>query len=112
MWRYKLLLLVLFIPLTLYTLWQSIRASEMRYFLQRLALFYKGKIKKNGIWIHAASVGEVNAVIPLILKIHKETPELAITLTSNTQTSAAVAKNQLPDSIQYVYFPLDYKYIQ
>lgn len=110
MWRYKLLLLILFIPLSLYTLWLSIRAGETRYFLQRLALSYKGKLKKNGIWIHAASVGEVNAVIPLILKIHEETPELAITLTSNTQTSASVAKKQLPKSIQYFYFPLDYSW--
>ena len=108
MWRYRLLLLLLFIPLSLYTLWQSIRASEFRYFLQRLALFYKEDAKKNGIWIHAASVGEVNAVIPLIIKIHEETPELTITLTSNTQTSASIAKKQLPDGIQYFYFPLDY----
>ena len=110
MWRYKLLLLILFIPLALYTLWQSIRAFEFRYFLQRLAISFSGKSKKNGIWIHAASVGEVNAVIPLILKIHSETPELAITLTSNTQTSASVAKKQLPESIQHYYFPLDYSW--
>ena len=110
MWRYKLLLLILFIPLSLYTLWQSIRASEVRYFFQRLALFYKGDAEKNGIWIHAASVGEVNAVMPLILKIHKETPELTITLTSNTHTSASIAKKQLPESVQYFYFPLDYNW--
>ena len=110
MWRYKLLLLLLFIPLALYTLWQSFRAFEFRYFLQRLAISFKGKSIKNGIWFHAASVGEVNAVIPLILKIHKESPELAITLTSNTQTSASVARKQLPPSIQHYYFPLDYSW--
>ena len=110
MWRYKLLLFVLFVPLALYTLWQSVRNFEFRYVLQRLAVFFTGAARKNGIWIHAASVGEVNAVIPLILKIHSETPDLAITLTSNTQTSAQVIKNQLPDSIQHYYFPLDYKW--
>ena len=110
MWRYKLLLLLLFIPLALYTLWQSLRAFEFKYFLQRLTISFKGKSEKKGIWFHAASVGEVNAVIPLILKIHQETPELSITLTSNTQTSASVAKKQLPDSIQYFYFPLDYSW--
>lgn len=110
MWRYKLLLFVLFVPLALYTLWQSLRNFEFRYFLQRLAIFFTGAARRNGIWIHAASVGEVNAVIPLILKIHSETPDLAITLTSNTQTSAQVIKNQLPDSIQHYYFPLDYKW--
>lgn len=110
MWRYKLLLLLLFVPLALYTLWQSLRAFEFRYFLERLAIAFKNSSTKKGIWIHAASVGEVNAVIPLILKIHSETPELAITLTSNTQTSASAAKKQLPDSIRHYYFPLDYSW--
>lgn len=108
MWRYKLLLLILFIPLALYTLWQSFRSFEFRYFLQRLAIFYGSKPNKNGVWIHAASVGEVNAVIPLILKIHAEYPNTAITLTSNTTTSAAIATKQLPKGIRQVYFPLDY----
>ena len=76
MWRYKFFLLLLFVPLALYTLWQSLRAFEFRYFLERLAISFKGKSTKQGFWIHAASVGEVNAVIPLILKIHSETPEL------------------------------------
>lgn len=110
MWRYKLLLFILFIPLALYTLWQSLRAFEIRYFLHRLAISFGGKSKKNGLWVHAASVGEVNAVIPLILKIHEEKPELSITLTSNTISSASIAKKQLPNSIQHYFFPLDYSW--
>lgn len=108
MWRYRSLLFILFIPLALYTLWQSIRAFEPRYFLQRLAILFNTKIKPGGIWIHAASVGEVNAVFPLIVKILIEQPDTQITLTSNTTTSAAIATKQLPDSVQHIYFPLDY----
>lgn len=111
MWRYKFLLLLLFIPLVFYTLWQNFRAFEFRYFLQRLALSFNSKIKPNGIWIHAASVGEVNAVIPLIQKICEEKPGLPITLSSNTTTSAAVAKKQLPKTVQHCYFPLDYSWM-
>lgn len=110
MWRYRLLLLFLFIPLAIYTLWQSIRAFELRYFLQRLALFFPNKIKPNGIWFHAASVGEVNAAIPLILKIIKENPTLTITLTSNTLTSYSIVKNHLTDNFQHLYFVLDYRW--
>jgi 3-deoxy-D-manno-octulosonic-acid transferase len=110
MWRYKLLLFIFFIPLVIYTLWQSLRAFEFRYFLQRLAIFFSSNVKPKGIWIHAASVGEVNAVIPLILKIHEENPEQSITLTSNTVTSASVVKKQLPKSIEHYYFPLDYSW--
>ena len=110
MWRYKLILFIFFVPLALYTLWQSIRAFEIRYFLQRLSIFFNDPLNKNGLWIHAASVGEVNAVIPLILKIQQENPALPITLTSNTITSAAIVKKQLPDNIQHYYFPLDYRW--
>lgn len=110
MWRYKLLLLILFFPLAIYTLWQSLRAFNFNYFLQRLSLFYKAVTHKNGIWIHAASVGEVNAVIPLLLKIHAEHPNTAITITTNTITSASVVKKQLPSTIQHFYFPLDYRW--
>ncbi|MFV1985414.1 MAG: 3-deoxy-D-manno-octulosonic acid transferase [Thiohalomonadales bacterium] len=110
MWRYKLLLFIFFIPLVIYTLWQSLRAFEFRYFLQRLTIFFSSNVKPKGIWIHAASVGEVNAVIPLILKIHEENPEQSITLTSNTVTSASIVKKQLPQSVQHYYFPLDYSW--
>lgn len=108
--RYRLLLLLLFIPLAIYTLWQSIRAFEIRYFLQRLALFFPEKIKPNGIWFHAASVGEVNAVVPLILKIIKENPTLTITLTSNTLTSYSIVKKHLTSNFQHLYFALDYRW--
>ena len=108
MWRYKLILFIFFIPLALYTLWQGLRAFEIRYVLQRLAIFFVAPLNKNGLWIHAASVGEVNAVIPLILKIQQENPKLPITLSSNTITSASIVKKQFPDNIQHYYFPLDY----
>lgn len=110
MWRYKTLLFIFFIPLVIYTSWQSFRTFELRYLLQRLAIFFNSKIKKNGLWIHAASVGEVNAVIPLILKIHAKQPDTPITLTSNTTTSAAIARKQLPAEVQHFYFPLDYSW--
>lgn len=110
MWRYRLLLLMFFLPLAIYTLWQSIKAFELRYFLQRLAIALPKKINKQGVWIHAASVGEVNAIIPLILKIQNNFPDIPLTLTTNTSTSASVVKKQLPDSIQHIYFPLDYRW--
>ncbi len=110
MWRYKFLLFILFIPLAFYTLWQSLRAFEIRYFLQRFALFFIAPFNKNGLWIHAASVGEVNAVIPLLLKIHAAHPNTPLTITTNTITSALVVKKQLPKTIQHIYFPLDYRW--
>lgn len=110
MWRYKTLLLLLFPPLLFYTAWQSIKAFELRYFLQRFGIFFSADIPQGGLWLHAASVGEVNAVLPLLLKIHAHHPELAITISSNTITSAAVLKKPLPENVQHLYFPLDYSW--
>ena len=64
----------------------------------------------DGIWIHAASVGEVNAVIPLLKKLQNEYPDIPLTITTNTITSASVVEKQLPKTIQHYYFPLDYHY--
>lgn len=52
----------------------------------------------------------MNAIIPLVLKLHKEQPNLPITITSNTVTSASIIKKQLPKSVQHFYFPLDYSW--
>ena len=110
MWRYKLILFLLFVPLVFFTLWQSIRAFELRYFLQRLAIIFNTEFKTGGLWVHAASVGEVNAAIPLLLKIHENHPDTPITITTNTTTSASVVEQELPSSIQHIYFPLDYRW--
>ncbi|MEZ5842320.1 MAG: glycosyltransferase N-terminal domain-containing protein [Hyphomicrobiaceae bacterium] len=59
------------------------------------------------IWVHAASVGETNAVLPLIARIQAERRGLAILLTTGTTTSAAVAAARLPEGVIHQYVPLD-----
>ena len=39
MWRYKLLLFIVFNPLVIYTLWQSLHAFELRYFLLKIGVY-------------------------------------------------------------------------
>lgn len=109
MWRYRLLLALLFIPLLGFTFWQAVRNQQWRYFWQRLGLHFPG-VKPHGIWIHAASVGEVNAVTPLLQAIRQAAPELPITLTSNTITSAAICQQRFADQVQHIYLPLDYRW--
>lgn len=57
------------------------------------------------IWVHAASVGETNAVIPLIEQFTLR--GFQVLLTTGTVTSAAVAAQRLPDGAMHQYFPLD-----
>ena len=80
MWRYKTIMVLLAIPLGLYTLWQAIRYKNTYYLQERLGLFRTDIIKTHDVWIHAASVGEVNAVMPLIHRLKEECSNISILL--------------------------------
>lgn len=58
-------------------------------------------------WLHAASVGETNAALPLIEAICKRWPQVRILLTTGTVTSAKLARERLPDGAIHQYVPLD-----
>lgn len=59
------------------------------------------------IWVHAASVGETIAVVPLVESILDY--GVNVVLTTGTVTSAKVADERLGDRIIHQYVPLDLK---
>jgi 3-deoxy-D-manno-octulosonic-acid transferase len=59
------------------------------------------------VWIHAASVGETNAVLPMIERLKAARPELSFLLTTGTVTSAELAEQRLGPDCQHQYVPLD-----
>ncbi|NKB65097.1 MAG: 3-deoxy-D-manno-octulosonic acid transferase [Gammaproteobacteria bacterium] len=61
-----------------------------------------------GIWIHAVSVGEVNAAMPLIQYALKNHPDLEITVTTMTATGSARVMSLFPQKIHHRYLPYDY----
>lgn len=58
-------------------------------------------------WFHAASVGEVNAALPVIEAMAKTRSDIRILLTTATVTSARLARVRLPKSALHQYVPLD-----
>jgi len=58
-------------------------------------------------WFHAASVGETNAILPLIAALAKERPSLSFLLTTGTVTSAKLAALRLGPRAMHQYAPLD-----
>lgn len=58
-------------------------------------------------WFHAASVGEVNAALPVIDAIAAARPEVRILLTTGTVTSARQARVRLPEGALHQFVPLD-----
>jgi 3-deoxy-D-manno-octulosonic-acid transferase len=59
------------------------------------------------VWVHAASVGETNAVVPLIREISRR--GISVLLTTGTVTSAAIARARLDDEVIHQYVPIDLK---
>jgi 3-deoxy-D-manno-octulosonic-acid transferase len=47
------------------------------------------------VWLHAASVGETQSVLPLVARLHAARPELAVLLTTGTVTSARLLPARL-----------------
>jgi 3-deoxy-D-manno-octulosonic-acid transferase len=65
--------------------------------------------KQRPIWVHAVSVGEVIAVIPLLKKIKQQHPDKTILVTTTTSTGAQQLA-ELKDSVQHRYMPLDFNF--
>lgn len=59
------------------------------------------------LWIHAASVGESLAVLPLLEAIRAAHPALSCLMTSGTVTSARLLAERLPPGVLHQYLPLD-----
>ncbi|MEM7566189.1 MAG: 3-deoxy-D-manno-octulosonic acid transferase [Pseudomonadota bacterium] len=59
------------------------------------------------IWIHAASVGELNAVMPLVSRLAVAGPGTHVLVTSGTVTSARIARERMPQGAIHQFAPLD-----
>jgi 3-deoxy-D-manno-octulosonic-acid transferase len=65
-----------------------------------------GKAKRT-VWFHSVSVGEFNAVWPLIQSFSNQHPDYSIIISTATQTGQNLAKAKAGDKATVIYFPLD-----
>jgi len=59
------------------------------------------------IWVHAVSVGEVMAALPLLKKLKERYPSKGIILSTITDTGRKVARKGAPKGTTVVYLPFD-----
>ena len=65
----------------------------------------------SSIWVHAVSVGEVNAAIQLLKRLRKKYPAMPIVLSTITDTGQKVALAKVPEGVRVVYLPFDCKWV-
>ena len=101
------LLMWLMAPLVLAHSWRhGRREGEGGYLRRRLG---HGKLgQSEAIWLHAASMGEVNAALPLLEAMSRAWPDRPLLLTTTTASGARIARQKLPAGIQHDFLPLDY----
>jgi len=66
---------------------------------------------KNGVYVHAVSVGEVLIALKLIEAWLVTHPEENFVLAATTSTGHAVAREKSPERVRVIYSPLDFGFI-
>jgi 3-deoxy-D-manno-octulosonic-acid transferase len=63
------------------------------------------------IWVHAVSVGEVMAALPLLKRLRERCPSKSIVLSTITDTGQKVGRNGAPVGTSVVYLPFDIPFV-
>jgi 3-deoxy-D-manno-octulosonic-acid transferase len=105
--RIYTLLLSILLPFALLRLyWRSLKSSAYRRRVgERLGLGSAAPATQ--IWIHAVSVGEVQAAEPLIRRLIEHDPPLSVMVTTTTPTGAERLRERFSDSVAHRYTPYD-----
>jgi len=74
---------------------------------ERLGRYRAGPPPRPCGWVHAVSVGETMAAVPLIEGLRRRFPDLPVTITTVTDTGAGIARDRLRGLATHRYFPLD-----
>src|SRR5579863_8720391 len=87
-------------------LWRGLRdRSYWHNFSERFGFGPRGT--PHGVWLHAVSVGEVQACAPLVSAICRRHPGLALTVTTFTPTGAARARALFGNVAEVRFVPFD-----
>jgi 3-deoxy-D-manno-octulosonic-acid transferase len=78
---------------------------------QRFGKIVRKNPKKKCIWLHAVSVGEVNAAKTIICELENKFPDFEIVISTTTDTGFAQANNLFGQNLKVFYFPLDLSWV-
>lgn len=106
------LLLLLLLPLVLLRLvWRGYRnPAYLERWSERLG-HWRRPLSPVDLWIHAVSVGEVQAMQPLIRALLGATPALQLMVSTTTPTGAQRLRELFGDRVQHVFTPYDLAWI-
>ncbi|MBT2969048.1 MAG: 3-deoxy-D-manno-octulosonic acid transferase [gamma proteobacterium symbiont of Ctena orbiculata] len=106
------LIFTLLIPIYLLGIyWRGFRAPAYRKrWLERFGIF-ETPVEQSGIWVHAVSVGEVQAVAQLVGRLIDRYPDMPLLITTTTPTGADRVKAMFGNDVTHRYAPLDLPWV-
>ena len=100
--------LYLLLPITLYHLvWRGFRQRAYFQRWKERYASYGARREDAPLWLHAVSVGEVNAAAPLVDALRARRPDLRLVVTTITPTGSERVQALWGDAVTHVYLPYD-----
>lgn len=104
---YSVLFYALIPFIVLRLLWRSIKAPDYRRRWGERFGCYNKPFPQGVIWFHTVSVGEAEALFPLVRLFQQQLPTVRLLITTTTPTGSARVKAVLKESVEHVYLPYD-----
>lgn len=103
------LIFYLLLPLVLLRLWWRARSAPAyaRRWGERFGFVPARRSDRPAIWVHAVSVGETLAALPMIRQLQGRYPGYDLIVTTTTPTGSERVRAALGDSVVHVYAPYD-----
>jgi 3-deoxy-D-manno-octulosonic-acid transferase len=100
---------LLYSPVVIY---RAIRYNRYRTgWGQRFGRIARDNPEKKCIWLHAVSVGEVNAAKTIVNELHKKFGNYDIIISTTTDTGRARANTLFGNEHKVIYFPYDFSWV-
>ena len=91
--------------------WKGIKNSDyLKRWPERLGFVKNFSSQKDVLWVHAVSVGEVNASLPLLRSLLDTYNNLDLLVTTTTPTGSEILRRTMGNRIKHQYIPIDLPY--
>ena len=91
--------------------WKGIKNIDyLKRWPERLGFVKNLLSQKDVLWVHAVSVGEVNASLPLLRSLLDTYKNLDVLVTTTTPTGSEMLRKTMGNSVKHQYIPIDLPY--
>ena len=106
-----IILLIIFVSPIIIIIRMLKNKEHKKRFIEKFCFFKKKRNSGSLIWMHAASVGELMSIIPLIYEVEKNKKVKNILVTTSTLSSSKIFNNYKFKKTIHQFFPIDFFFI-